>query len=457
MKIKATFVKTYVAAAVLAGLGAYIYFVESKKPATIEGEGEKKKEKVFTFDKAKAREITLAPKDGEAVHLVKEKDGWRMAAPMTVAADSSEVDTLVMSFEGLERDEVVAESPAKLSDFGLETPRNTVGLLLEGATEPMKLLIGDKTPDSGAVYAKLPSQPRVFTIASYLETPFTKKPFDLRDRSVLHVKRDAVKTLEVTGPDGSYALARNDKGEWSFTKPVATRAGRWSVDSLLGTLENLRMESVAVEEAKDLKSFGLAKPARTVALGLADGGTRTLEIGSSAADKKYNARAASSKLVAVIPAAIVDDLAKGMKNLRETRVLEVAAYDVEAFDVETGGPKRIFVRSTSKDKDGIDVSKWKRTAPDNKDLDTNKVQDALFKVGGVEAQEFVDAPASLEAYGLDKPAVKVSIRYAAGKPATWFEIGKKDGASYARRPDDASILKLDPAKADELIKAFSEL
>jgi hypothetical protein len=454
--MKATFVKTWVALVFLAGLGAYIYFVESKKPVA-PAEGEKKKEKIFTFDKTKAREVVLAPKEGETIHLVKEKDGWKMTAPTNVAADSSEADTLVTSFEGLEMDEVVAATPPKLSDFGLDNPRNAVSVLLEGATEPMKLLLGDKTPDSGAVYAKLPSQTRVFTIASYLETPFTKKPFDLRDRSVLHVKRDAVKTLEVTGPDGSYALAKNDKGDWVFTKPLSTRAGRWSVDSFLGTLENLRMDSVAAEDAKDLKPFGLVTPARTVTIGLADGATRKLEIGSSAADKKYDAREASSKMVAVIPAAIVDDLAKGMKNLRETRVLEVAAYDVEAFDVETGGPKRIFVRSTSKDKDGIDVSKWKRTAPDNKDLDTNKVQDALFKVGSVEAQDFIDAPAGLEAYGLDKPAVRVSIRYAAGKPATWFEIGKKDAAAYARRPDDGSILKVDPAKADELIKAFSEL
>jgi hypothetical protein len=454
--MKATFVRTWVSLVFLAGLGAYIYFVESKKPAA-PAEGEKKKEKLFTFDKTKAREVVLAPKEGEAIHLVKEKDGWKMTAPTAVAADSSEADTLVTSFEGLEMDEVVAETPPKLSDFGLDSPRNAVSVLLDGATEPMKLLFGDKTPDSSAVYAKLPSQTRVFTVASYLETPFTKKPFDLRDRSLLHVKRDAVKSLEVTGPEGSYALAKNDKGDWAFTRPLATRAGRWSVDSFLGTLENLRMDSVAAEEAKDLKPFGLVTPARTVTLGLADGATRKLEIGGSAADKKYNAREASSKLVAVIPAAIVDDLAKGMKNLRETRVLEVAAYDVEAFDVETGGPKRIFVRSTSKDKDGIDVSKWKRTAPDNKDLDTNKVQDALFKIGSVEAQEFIDAPAGLESYGLDKPAVKVSIRYAAGKPATWFEIGKKDSAAYARRPDDGAILKIDPAKADELIKAFSEL
>jgi Domain of unknown function (DUF4340) len=454
--MKTTFVKTYVAVALVAGLGAYIYFVDSKKPSS--SETEKKKEKVFSFDKSKVKEITLAPKDGEAVTVVKDGQGWKLTAPQDAPADASAVDGLVSGFDGLEVDEVVSEAPSKLADFGLDTPQRTVAVTLQGATEPLKLLLGNKTPDGSSVYAKVPSKPRVFVIASYLATPFDKKAFDLRDRNLLHVQRDKVRSLEVTGPEGSYALARGGKEDWAFTRPLATKAGRWSVDSLLGLVEGLRMDSVAAEDAKDLKPFGLASPTRSVTVAFADGSKKTLAIGSATSDKKYYAREASQSLVAVIPPAIVDDLAKGMKELREKRVLDVAAYDVAAFDVEAAGrPKRTYVRSSSKDKDGIEVQKWKRTSPDAKDLDTNKVQDVLFKVGGVEAEDFVDQPKGLETYGLDAPALKVSIRFAGDKPPTWFEIGKKGGDAFARRPDDAAILKLDPKKADDLIKAFTDL
>jgi Domain of unknown function (DUF4340) len=454
--MKMTFVKTYVAIALVAGLGAYIYFVDSKKPSS--SEAEKKKEKVFTFDKSKVKEISLAPKDGEALTVVKDGQGWKLTAPLAAPADASAVDGLVSGLDSLEIDEVVAESPGKLADFGLESPQRTIGLLLQGATEPLKLLLGNKTPDGSSIYAKLPAKPRVFVLASYLATPFDKKPFDLRDRDLLHAKRGAIRSIEIAGPEGSYVLVRGAKEDWAFTRPVATRAGRWSVDSLLGLVEGLRMDSVAAEDAKDLKPFGLVSPSRSMTIALADGSKKTLSIGSATSDKKYYAREASQSLVAVIPPAIVDDLAKGMKELREKRVLDIPAYDVGAFEVEASGqPKRLYVRSSSKDKDGIEAQKWKRTSPDTKDLDTNKVQDVLFKVGSVEAQDFIDQPKGLETYGLDAPALKVSIRYAGGKAPTWFEIGKKDGAAYARRPDDAAILKLDPAKADELIKAFAGL
>jgi len=476
------FLKTYAVLVVAAALFAYIMLVESKKP-----EGGSVKEKALVVDRAKVDTVTLTRQGSEATRLVKEGDAWRLAAPLSAPADAGEVDSLISAITNLEVSEVVSETPGKLADFGLEPPKAELALNVEGATEPVRLLLGDKAPDGANLYAKLPSQGRVFVVPSMIESSLDKKPFDLRDRDLLHVKRDAVKTLEIQGPEGAYALARDDKGEWAFTRPLATQAGRWSVDGLIGTVENLRMDSVAAEDAKDLKAFGLDKPARTVTLGLSDGGRKVLEIGKGAefastpspgpspspsapAGKgapakeaprasKYYARDAASGLVAVVPAALADDLAKGMGELRAKRVLEVATYEVEGVEIgQAGAARQVYTRSSEKDdKQGFDVYKWKRTAPDAKDLDTNKFQDALFKIGGIEASEFVDAPGPFEKYGLDKPALRIDLKYAEGKPPTWLEVGKKDGAAYARRPDDSAILKLDPVKVDELIKAFADL
>ena len=246
------------------------------------------------------------------------------------------------------------------------------------------------------------------------------------------------------------------------------------MDGLLGTIENLRMESVAVDGATDAKPFGLDPPARAVTLVLKDGATRTLEIGTALptprpppapspspgqkAEKpkptKYYARQKGTGLVAVVPATLADDLAKGMGELRAKRLLEVATYETEGFDVAAGATKKTYAKSSTKDKDGLDKTQWKRTAPDAKELETTKVEDALFKMGGVEVAEFVDQPQALATYGLDAPVLKVTVK---AKGESWIEVGKKDGAVYARRSGDAAVLKLDPAKAEELLKAFAEL
>jgi len=446
------FWKTFLALIVLAGLGTYAYFVDSKKPAS----GDKTKEKVFAVDKEKVKEIALTKSEGEPIRVVKEGSGWKLTAPSAVPADSAQIDTLLSSISTAEMNEVVTEQPASLATYGLEKPRLTVAVTADGA--PVTLLLGNKTPDDASLYAKTPAKARVFTVPSYLEGTFDKKAFDLRDRSVLHVKRDAMKTLDVSGPEGSYSLAKTDGGEWIFTAPAKTKAGRWSVDGLLGNLESLQMDTIADEDAKDLKPYGLDKPVRTVVIGLTDGGAKRLEIGAvtPANKEKLYARDASRNTVAEIPQALPTDLAKGMAELRAKRLLDVAAFEVSGIEMLVDGEKRTLSRTTTKDSAGIDMSHWKKTAPETKDLDVNTVQDALFQVGGVEASEFVDKPAGPETYGFDKPALKVTLTQE-GKPASWFEIGQKGDVLYARRDGDEAVLKLDPAKAKALVEAFKKL
>lgn len=455
--MRGPFLRTAVAVALLAGLVAYLLLVENKRPAATET---KAKEKVFSLEKAKVKELTLQPKGEPLVKLVKVGEGWQMTEPMRVSADPTEVESLLSSLESLEIDEVVVEQPADLADFGLKEPQGYLAAVSEGKAAPDRLTLGDKTPDSGGLYARAGELPRVFTIASHLESTFHKKAFDLRDRSVMHVKRDAVQTLEISGPGGGFALVREPQGDWKFTRPLSTLAGRWTVDGLLGSLENLRMESVVAEQAPDLTPFGLDKPAHTVRLGLADGSARTLEIGAPVKDKEkqYHARETGGGPVVAIAGALVDDLAKGLGEYRAKRLLDVTTYDVEGLEIEGEGlARKTLARSNEKDKEGVETSKWKRVAPDARELETSKVQDALFQIGGAEAQEFLDAPQAVAAYGLDKPALKVSLRYTGGKPAVWFEIGQREGAAYARRSGDESVLKLDAAKAADLVKAFKEL
>jgi hypothetical protein len=448
------FVKTYVVVAVALGLGAYAYLVESKK----EPPSDKPKEKVLVFDKKKAREVSLQPAEGEAVRVARQGEGWTLLTPTAVPADGPEVDTLLSSLEGLESDEVVVENATDLAQYGLAPPRLTVAVQLEGAPEPLQLQLGDKTPDSRGLYARVPAKPRVFLIPAYMQGSFEKKPFDLRDRSVLHVKRDDIQKLDVAGPEGEYTIARAEKGdEWTITRPLSTLAGRWAVDSLLGLLESLRMESVVAEEAKDLKPYGLDKPARMVTLTLKDGSTRRLEVGKETADKKYHVRDASSSRVVLVAPALVEDLAKGLAERRAKRLLEVATYEVVGMEVEAGGGKRVYDRSSQKGKDGVESYQWKRSAPDAKELDTSKVQDVLFLLGGLEVQQFVDTPGEPKAYGLDAPALKASFKYEGARPPATFELAEKEGAFYARRAGDAAVLKIDPAKGAELLKSFKEL
>ena len=382
--------------------------------AGAEAGGRAEKVTVLAVDKAKAKEISLAAGRRRRIRLVKERPGWQVVAPFAAPADTAAVESILTSLEKLEADEVVVEQPTSLAEFGLDTPSRTITAVVEGARRPAdrrssgrsartaRRLRPDRRPRRGSTLVPPGSR-----------GTFDKKPFDLRDRDLLHVKRDDVRTLEVRGPEGGYALARTDAGEWAFTKPLATRAGRWSVDGLLGTLENLRMDSVAAEEAerpealrpRQARPHGEPRARRRLDPDARDrAAARThghapprppRREGEKPAPRSRRSTTRGRRAPAWwpwCPATLVDDLAKGMGELRAKRLLEVATYDIEGFDVVAGGATKTYAKSTTKDKDGFDKTQWKRTAPDAKDLETTKVEDALFKMGGVEVSEFVDEP-----------------------------------------------------------------
>lgn len=455
--MKGTFVRTTVVLAVLAGLGSYAWFVEREKPARSgDEEPEAKKDKVLAgLVRQRIEGLRLQPRGGEVVRLARRDNTWRLLEPIDAAADAAEVETLLGSLENMESGSVAAEAPADLAEFGLAPAQARVEVDVAGEKAPRVLLIGDKVPASADVFAQTNARNSVITIPGYAAAAFEKKAFDLRDRNLLKIQRDAVRGVEVSGPEGGYALVR-EGAEWTVSAPVKTRAGRYTVDGFVGLLESLRFDEVAAEDARELKPFGLDKPTRKVALKLADGSTKTLEIGSGAGDKKFHARVSGGSLVAVIPGAIVDDLAKGLDHWRAKRLLELATYQVSAIEIHESGKLRKLARSTVKGASGFDEQKWKRTTPDAKDVETKLVEEALFKLGGTEAVSFVDAPKPLAAYGLDKPRFKVVLTLEKGASA-WLELGEAGGAWHARRPGDDALLALDPAKADELLKAFAGL
>ena len=87
--------------AVLLGLGAYIYFVESERPASYEEEA---KDKVFTDESDSIREIRIRSESGETTSLEKGGTGtpWKLTAPLEATADSAEVTSIVTNLASLE-------------------------------------------------------------------------------------------------------------------------------------------------------------------------------------------------------------------------------------------------------------------------------------------------------------------------------------------------------------------
>src|SRR5262245_44535835 len=86
---------------VLAGLGAYIYFVDSKRPAPSADGSPATLGKVFTVEADKINELRVTYQ-GESTLLKKDASGWKVVEPAAGEADPAEAIGVATSLSNVD-------------------------------------------------------------------------------------------------------------------------------------------------------------------------------------------------------------------------------------------------------------------------------------------------------------------------------------------------------------------
>lgn len=441
--------------AVAAGLGAYIYFVESKRPPS---GGPEEKPKVWSgLESDKIEEIAVAVQSGDRTTLRKASDQWQIIEPIQAAADSSEASSLASNLASLEVQRVVDDNPSDLKEFGLDPPRVDLTFKTAGSNDRKRLLVGGKTPTAGELYAKLPSEKRVFLIPGYLETTFSRSTFDLRDKTALKFDRDKADALEVSA--GGRALrARKEGSDWKLVDPWAAAADFGAVEGLLGRLGSAQMKSIVAPgptppSAAELKKYGLDKPAASVRIG-AGSSQATLVVGAKAESGDFYARDLSRPAVFTIEASLLEEIKKEPGDFRRKDLFEFRAFNATRVDIARNGQQAVYEKVKTSDTKEPTTHKWVQVAPARKDVDQAKVESMLSAFSNLRAQSFVERKA---APPLDKPDLTVAVRFDDGKKEERVVFVKRGDDAFAARGDEPGAAKVAKADYEGAIKALDEL
>jgi hypothetical protein len=431
---------TVVAAIVLAGLVGYIYFVDAERPAA----GAEEKAKAFSAIEAeKIEELRITPAGGETARLVKSASGWELVEPVKADADAAEVTSITSNLSSLEVQRVVEDTPGDLAQYGLNPPRVDVAFRLQGDKDFRHLLIGEKTPTGGDLYAKLQNENRVFLVSSYLDTSFNRTPFDLRDKRVLKFDRDKADSLELAGTGSTLRLTKKGE-EWWITQPVTARGDFGAIEALVTRLGSVQMQRVVEAEPKDLKEYGLARPAITATVG-AGSSRATLALGAVEGGVVY-AKDASRPMVVALEEGLATELKKTAADLRRKDVFDFRPFNATRIEISRGGQKTAFEKT--KDKDGKES--WRTAA--GQDADTTKVEDVLNRFSNLRASSFEQArPAALAA-----PEVTVTVTSGEGKTET-VHFARAGGNVFANRPDEPGYAAIESTPYQDAIKALDAL
>jgi hypothetical protein len=434
---------------VLAGLGAYIYFVESKKPP----EGETPAgPKVFSVKADAIDEVTVKSAGGDRTTLKKAGGAWQISDPIATPADEAEVSGLVTNLASIENLRTIEENPGDLKAFGLAEPRVEVGFKTAGGKQVQRLLIGEKTATSGDLYAKLPNEKKVFLIAGSFDATFNRSTFDLRQKTVLTIERDQVDQVTVQSEGSTIELTRSADA-WALARPIKAPADYGSVEGLIGRVQSAQMKAIAAQEAADLKPYGLDKPAASVTFGL--GSSRaTLLIGGKADSATVYAKDVSRPMVFTVESTLLDELKKPADQLRRKDVFEFRAFNATAVQVTRGAESLSFEKTKGGGKDATE--KWRETRPAAKDLDAAAFDTFLTKLANQRAQSFVDTGGKTKT-GLESPVMVVTVRFDDGKKEEKVAFGRVGADVYAAIGGQPGAAKIDATEFDDAVKALDAI
>lgn len=431
---------------ILIGLGAYVYFVESKR----EPGGEDRLDKVFTVEAEAIQEIAVKAESGERTTLRKSGDDWQIVEPIAAEPDGAAVSGLTTNIASLEIQRVIDENPPDLGEYGLADPRVEVAFKAGGNEH--RLLIGRKTPPGTDLYAKLGDQPRVFLISSYLDSTFNRTTFDLRDKAVLNLERDKIDALAISTPERTMRFTKAGS-EWRLGEPVDARADSTAVDGIVSRLNTLQMKSIAAPEPSSLAEYGLDKPAATVQIG-SGSSQATLLIGKPSGEGAVFAKDASKAMVVTIDAALLDELEKDPGDFRQKDLFDARAFNATHLEIARGGQTLAFEKTTAKNKDGQDEEKWRQVAPSTGDVDQTKLENLLSAITQARATSFVDSTAKT---GLDSPALTATVKSDEGKRSETVKFARSGDEAYAARAGEPGAATIDASTLDNIIKALDEL
>lgn len=435
---------------VLAGLFAYIYFVTWKQPET---PAASTREKLFASVAAdKIEELRVKSESGDTTTLKKQKDGWQLVAPVTAAAQESEVSGITSALTGLEITRVADENPSDLKDYGLASPRVAIDFKAEGDKDFRHLFIGEKTPTGSDLFARRNDDKRVLLIPAYQEQSLNRSTFDLRDKTVIKIDRDKVDRLEVASAGKTLELAKSGT-DWKLTRPIQASADFGAVEGLIGRVQSAQMKSIVANEPTpaDLKKYGLDKPSATVTLNLGSA-KATLVVGGKADDGTVYARDTSKPVVVTVENSLAEDFKKGADEYRRKDLFAFRAYNANRVEI-TRGPQTVVFEKV-KGQGSNAEEKWRRVSPSAADVDADKMSAFLSKLESMRANSFVDSTAKA---GLNPPAMVVAAKFDDGKKEERVTFGKADKDVYAARSDDPGAAKVDAADFEDVNKKLDEL
>ncbi len=244
--------------------------------------------------------------------------------------------------------------------------------------------------------------------------------------------------LEAAGEHAVFVRSGADEHSlpaWKMVEPVRADGDGVGINALLGTLERMDAERrLAVTGGDSLAAYGLSSPRARWTLGFEDGETLGLLVGEkSPFDNHLYVKLDGADEVMLVKGFLGGSLVKSTFDLRGKRLLALEPSRVRGLVIETPA-SAIRVRIELQ----RDRGDWRLVAPIQDLADPDEVARLLNTLRNLQARAFPATGLPDESYGLDPPAVEVTIASGPDRIPGRLRFGRgtlpsNQGQVFARR------------------------
>jgi hypothetical protein len=386
------------AVALLAVFGGYAYLKEYRG-ADERKKVDESKDKVFRFERADLKAVTLTGKNG-TLRVEKNGEDWAITQPIAAAAEKDAMEGVISSLE-MARIERRLGAAEDLKTYNLAPPQGSVTLETKSGP-PQTLAIGDQAPIGGAWFALLGKE--VAVVSAVAGELAGKDLLSLRDKSLLSFDPWKVVGLTIERGKETVTLQKPADG-WKMAQPVEAPADGPAVTDLLSALERARATKFVVEKPTDadLKAHGFVPPAARVTI-LQEGWdtAKTIEFGAEADGSRQARTVGKESIVALLPD-FWTKLTAPVGDLRRKDVLGVGQYRVRSVSASrNGGPALVLTKGAE--------STWNAAGLAKGPVKYDSVDLLLRRLSDVKALAFEDRPTDAQKQALAaKPALDLTL------------------------------------------------
>ena len=132
--------------------------------------------------------------------MKKDGDRWTVISPVDARADEAAVGNLLSAVADYKYERVVASGKLHWPKFGIGDSKRRIELTLNGASRPLVVYVGDKTPVGYSLYTGISTSDSVFVGSQYFLSSTDKELHDFRDKILVDLDETKLRLLSEGPP-----------------------------------------------------------------------------------------------------------------------------------------------------------------------------------------------------------------------------------------------------------------